>query len=300
MAGPPEMRERARPKLNLRLAVGAPGTDGYHPLASLMVEVDGLHDDVVVRAAGRRRVECAEAPGRANLVWAALDALEEEVGRPLPVAVTIVKRIPSRAGLGGGSSDAAAALRAADRLLGLDLGPERLRGVAARVGSDVPFFVAGGTAWATGRGERIAPASAPAFAAVLVRPPFGLSTAAVYARFDRVVPVPAPPRAGAVPPPWPALAGWVHNDLWPAALAADPGLGAPARALAAAGARRVLLCGSGSCLAGLVGDRDEAEAVMAALGAGGVAGGSVLGVVVPVAGGDRPPAGTTPQVRHSP
>ncbi|MEQ9094513.1 MAG: hypothetical protein RLN63_10440, partial [Miltoncostaeaceae bacterium] len=161
MTGAPEVCERARPKLNLRLDVGPPGADGYHPVASLMVELDGLHDDVVLRAADRRRVDCPEAPGPANLAWSALDALEREVGRPLPVAVTIRKRIPAQAGLGGGSSDAAAVLRGAERLFGLGLGAARLREVAARVGSDVPFFVAGGAAWATGRGERLGPAGRP-------------------------------------------------------------------------------------------------------------------------------------------
>lgn len=247
-------------KLNLRLLVGRVREDGYHPLRSLMVQLDGLADTVHVARAEVRSVSCAGIEGPANLAWAALDALEEETGRPLPVAVEIVKAIPEQAGLGGGSSDAAAVLRAADRLHGLALGPARLEAVAARVGSDVPFFIRGGSQWAEGRGEVLSPAPCPAFAALLVRPEGpGLSTGRVYAAFDRVPP--PPPADGSEPPAgMPALAAWVRNDLWPAALALSPSLGATARALAAAGARTTLLCGSGSCVAGLFDDRPAAEA----------------------------------------
>jgi 4-diphosphocytidyl-2-C-methyl-D-erythritol kinase len=258
------LRERAPAKLNLCLAVGPVEADGYHPLRSLMVELRGLHDEIEVMAAETRAVDCPGVPERENLAWRALDELEREAGRPLPVRVRIGKRIPERAGLGGGSSDAAAVLRAADRLFALGMGADRLRAVAARVGSDVPFFVAGGAAWVGGRGERVSPARVAPFAAVIVRPPFGLATGDVYRRFDRLAaPAPFPP--GGDPPPMPALAAWARNDLWPAALALAPALAAPARALAAAGARRVVLCGSGSCLAGLVTDEAEADRLLARL-----------------------------------
>jgi len=179
------------------------------------------------------------------------------VGRALPLEVEIEKRIPAQAGLGGGSSDAAAVLRAADRVYELGLGPDALERVAARVGSDVPFFVRGGCQWARGRGERLSPTTAPRFAALVVMPAEGLSTAAVYAAFDRL---PAPPADDRRPPPpsFPALASWVRNDLWPPALALRPRLGAVARGLRAAGAEAVLLCGSGSALAGLVRDTEGA------------------------------------------
>lgn len=255
---------RAPAKLNLRLLVGPRGADGYHPLSTLMVALDGLGDEVEVALADRRSVSCPGIEGPANLAWRALDALEAEAGRPLPVAVRIDKRIPAQAGLGGGSSDAAATLVAADRLHGLGLGEAALEAVAARVGSDVPFFVRGGAQWAGGRGERLRPAAAPAFAALLAKPDGGLSTAAVYAAFDRL---PPPPRVrdGEEAPPAGDLAGWVRNDLWPPALALAPALGATARALRVAGARAVLLCGSGTCLAGLFPDRVAAEAGLARL-----------------------------------
>ena len=259
---------RAPPKLNLRLLVGPRGADGYHPLTTLMVALDGIADEVAVSLAPRRRVDCPGIDGADNLAWRALDALEARVGRALPVAVRITKRIPAQAGLGGGSSDAAATLLAADRLHGLGLGHRALEEVAARVGSDVPFFVRAGAQWAGGRGERLRPAAVPSFAALLAKPGAGLSTAAVYAAFDRLPP-PPPAADTPAPPGIDALAGWARNDLWPAALALAPGLGATARALAAAGARGVLLCGSGTCLAGLFPDRAAAQDGLGRLPPGG-------------------------------
>ncbi len=214
--------------------------------------LDGLSDTVTVAPSAARRVSCPGVAERENLAWRALDALEAEAGRPLPCAVTIEKRIPAQAGLGGGSSDAAAVLVAADRLHGLDFGADRLERVAARVGSDVPFFVRGGARWAEGRGERLSPAQVAPFAALLLKPKVGLSTAAVYRAFDRL-----PPRPPDVVLPsrnfasFDGLVACSRNDLWGAALALAPGLGTCARALRAAGAPAVLLCGSGSCVAGL-------------------------------------------------
>ena len=117
--------EHAPAKLNLALHVGAARTDGYHPVRTLMVELEGLHDTVTVRRSGARRVDCAGADGPTNLAWSALDALEARTGVALPLHVIIDKRIPSPAGLGGGSSDAAATLRAARRLVRAQAGGDR-------------------------------------------------------------------------------------------------------------------------------------------------------------------------------
>lgn len=260
-------------KLNLRLLVGARRADGYHPLGTLLATLDGLEDAVTVTPSTERSVICPGIEGVENLAWRAIDALEEEVGRRLPLRVEIDKRIPAQAGLGGGSSDAAAALVGADQVLRLGLGAERLERVAARVGSDVPFFVRGGAQWAEGRGERLRPAEVAPFAAVLAMPPTGLSTAQVYRAFDRLPP-PPPPSGEVVARSrnegsYDDLVARSRNDLWPAALALAPRLGATARALAAAGADAVLLCGSGSCLAGLFPGREAAEAGAARLPSGG-------------------------------
>jgi 4-diphosphocytidyl-2-C-methyl-D-erythritol kinase len=251
----------APPKLNLRLLVGPARADGYHPLRSLMVALDGPADRVTVVQATERSVACPGIDGPANLAWAALDALERAAGEALPaVAVTIEKVLPAQAGVGGGSSDAAAVLVAADRLLGLDLGAERLEQAAAEVGSDVPFFIRGGAQWATGRGEVLKPASAPAFACVIVVPGAGLSTPAVYRAFDALPP--PPPDDGEPPPPGVAgLASWCRNDLWPAARSLHPDLARVHEVLVSAGAAPALLCGSGSAVAGITATADEAGAL---------------------------------------
>lgn len=249
----------APPKVNLRLLVGPVRPDGYHPLTSLMVALQGPADRVTVARADERRVTCPGIEGPANLAWAALDALEAEAGESLPpLAVDIGKVLPAQAGIGGGSSDAAATLMAADRLLGLHLGAERLERAAAAVGSDVPFFIRGGAQWATGRGEVLRPADAPPFECVIVAPGSGLSTAAVYAAFDAL---PAPPPDDAVPVPQSAagLANWCRNDLWPAARSLDESLEALHADLEAVGAAPALLCGSGSAMCAIAPDADAAD-----------------------------------------
>lgn len=245
--------------------MGPPRGDGYHTLRTLMVTLDGLADTVTVERARERQVRCPGIEGPANLAWRALDALERRAGRSAPVRVTIDKRIPPEAGLGGGSSDAAAVLVAAATLYRLELAPEELEQVAAEVGSDVPFFVRGGAQWAEGRGERLSRARAPGFAALIAVARPGLPTAAVYRAFDAL---PPPPPDDGAPPPRDAagLSSWVRNDLWPAALALRPGLGRVARALRAAGAATTLLCGSGSGVAGIFPDRASAQAARGRLG----------------------------------
>lgn len=252
-------------KINLALHVGSTRPDGFHPVATLMVALDGLADRVEIAPATARRVTCPGMDGPANLAWRALDALQRALGRPVGLDVTIEKRIPSPAGLGGGSSDAAAVLRGARTVLGLDLDDDALERIAARVGSDAAFFIRGGAQWATGRGEVLAPTRVPPFWAVITRPVGHLPTGAVYRRFDAL----PPPPDMATPRP---ITDWrrdpaVRNDLWPAALAMVPRLGAVARALAAQGAERVLLCGSGGAMAGLWDDEADARAAATRLDA---------------------------------
>lgn len=249
----------AHAKLNLRLLVGPVRPDGYHPIRSLMVTLAGLDDTVSVTRAATRAVVCAGVAERENLAWKALDVLEARVGRTLPCRVEIDKRIPSKAGLGGGSSDAAAVLVAADALFLLGLERNELEGLAAAVGSDVPFFIRGGAQWAAGRGERLGVAEMPQFAAVIVPNAGGLATRDVYAAFDALPPPPAPDDEPC-PAGMPRLAGWVRNDLWPAAHALLPELEAVATALAEAGAETTLLCGSGSAMAGLFASAEAAAA----------------------------------------
>jgi 4-diphosphocytidyl-2-C-methyl-D-erythritol kinase len=246
-------------KLNLRLLVGPLQPDGYHPIRSLMVALDGLADRVTLIAGSARVVRCEGLADEANLAWRALDALEATAGRTLPCVVEIEKRIPVQAGLGGGSSDAAATLVGANRLFDLGLDAGTLEAVAAQVGSDVPFFVRGGAQWAEGRGERLTPTAMPRFTAVIVKPPFGLSTADVYRVFD-ALPGPEPDDHRSDPPSeMPALASWVRNDLLQAARSLRTELDDVATDLRGRGARSTLLCGSGSAVAGLFDDAGVAR-----------------------------------------
>jgi len=251
-------------KLNLRLLVGSAGADGYHPIRSLLVTLNGLCDTITITRAYERVVRCPGLDGPDNLAWQALDALERTVGRPVSCAVDIVKRIPAQAGLGGGSSDAAATLFGANRLLDLGLDEAALEAVAAQVGSDVPFFIRGGAQWATGRGELLTPTRAPAFVALIAAPRFGLSTADVYRAFDDG-PAPVPDDGVEAPEGMPELAGWVRNDLWPAAASLQPALHRLAAELVSAGAHAALLCGSGAALAGFYRSPGSAREGVAAL-----------------------------------
>jgi 4-diphosphocytidyl-2-C-methyl-D-erythritol kinase len=247
----------ARAKLNLRLLVGPVGADGFHSVRTLIVALEGLYDTVTVLKADERAVRCEGVEQESNLAWAALDALERHAGRPLPVRVTIEKRIPFQAGLGGGSSDAASTLLAAATLYDLGASHADLEGVAAEVGSDVPFFIRGGAQWGEGRGEILSPAAAPAFAALIAVPRFGCPTADVYRVFDRL-PAPRPDDRRPVPESAAELAAWVRNDLWPAALTLRLPIGRVARQLATTGALATLLCGSGSGIAAVFPDRGTA------------------------------------------
>jgi 4-diphosphocytidyl-2-C-methyl-D-erythritol kinase len=144
-------------KVNWTLEVLGKRPDGYHEIKSVMQTID-LCDEISVEKSDRTTL-AAEGyePDDDDLTLRAARALEEATRRELPVAIRLVKRIPVAAGLGGGSSDAVAVLRALDRLYGLGMSREELAAVGAKVGSDVPFFVYGGTALVEGRGERVTP-----------------------------------------------------------------------------------------------------------------------------------------------
>lgn len=185
-------------KLNLSLEVLGRRDDGYHEVETLNVPIR-LYDELFLQTAAApadssRRFELRiESSGNAdsvpsgedNLVIRALETLARRAGCPQGAAITLRKRIPAMAGLGGGSSDAAAALSAANAAWGLSWSVDRLSPVAAEIGSDVPFFLHGGAAICRGRGERIEPVALPAgLPCVIVQPPTGMSTPDVYARLD--------------------------------------------------------------------------------------------------------------------
>jgi len=248
-------------KVNLSVRVRPPDRSGYHPLRSLVqtlefgdrLEADPFEEDVL-------EVEGADLPDDgSNLVW---KALEELGGKRPPLRVLLTKRTPVAAGMGGGSSDAAAALRLGQVLT-------RARDVAVfeaapRVGADVTFFLTGGTAWMEGYGELITPlAPLEGFAVAVAVPPFELSTPEVYRRWDRLeFPEGQRMPMRAVPP---SLRGHgeLGNDLTPAALDLRPELGDWMVDLSERWERPVALSGSGPSVFAYFADLDEAGSAAA-------------------------------------
>ena len=173
-------------KLNLTLEVLGKRPDGYHEIKSVLQTID-LSDTLHFESATGITFQC-DMPGwsaEASLVSKAVDLLKKETGNRQGAAIVIEKRIPLMSGLGGDSSGAAAVLRALDELWGLGLPPEKLSGIAARLGSDVAFFLHGSTALAEGRGEKVTPLpSLPEMWVALVVPDTPLEpgkTARMYA-----------------------------------------------------------------------------------------------------------------------
>jgi 4-diphosphocytidyl-2-C-methyl-D-erythritol kinase len=266
--------QTAPAKVNLVLRVGEPGPGGLHPLCSLFARIE-LADEVRVEPAERDEVVCPGVQGP-NLAGRAIELLRERVGAAAlpPVRVEIAKHIPVAAGLGGGSADAAAALRAAHALAGSPLEHEELMGIAHRLGSDVPSQLAPGHAVVGGSGERVEPVDLAPMALVLIPDHTGLSTPAVYAELDRLratgdAPVPAgldpgPLRrlAGSAPA---ALATRLENDLQLAALSLRPDLATGLDTLREAGALGALVSGSGPTVFGVFEHREAAERAAATL-----------------------------------
>ncbi len=174
----------ASAKVNLALEVLGRRADGYHEIATVLQAVD-LSDRLVLEDAEALELRVG-APGvpadASNLALRAARALGEAAGVERGVRITLDKRIPVAAGLGGGSADAAAVLIGLNRLWRLRWPAARLVEVARGLGMDVPFFLHGGCALATGRGEKLEPVAGTPLALVLVNPRFGSSTAATYAR----------------------------------------------------------------------------------------------------------------------
>jgi 4-diphosphocytidyl-2-C-methyl-D-erythritol kinase len=201
--GPPEITVRAPAKINLTLRVGPARSDGFHPLATVYQAVS-LYEEVTASPAEPGEV-VLELLGEGadqlptddrNLAVRAARMLAEEAALTDQIGVSLVidKQIPVAAGLAGGSADAAATLLACSELWELDLAPSDLQGVAARLGSDVPFALVGGTAVGGGRGEEVVPALARGrYHWALAFGSRGLSTPAVYRRYDEIGPTPPAP-----------------------------------------------------------------------------------------------------------
>jgi len=177
-------------KVNPTLRVLGKRADGYHELETLMVPLD-LADRLEITAGEGQGIllGCSDSTlptDGANLAWRAAEVFARETGLKFRTEIFIHKNIPHGAGLGGGSSDAAAVLKALDKLLGTGLGIERLEKMAAELGSDVPFFIRCVPALCRGRGERVEPVGGiEGERLLLVMPPFGVSTPWAYGAFSR-------------------------------------------------------------------------------------------------------------------
>lgn len=243
-------------KVNLSLRVRRPDESGYHPLLSIVQAIEPV-DFLTLETADEDRLEIEgiRLPvDDDNLIWRALRAAVP--GRTMRLHIKLIKEIPTAAGLGGGSSDAAAALLAASEMFGF----EYQRDVAAGVGADVPFFRTGGLARMEGYGELLTPLDAAAgFHLALVVPPFDLSTPAVYGAWDGLDYPETLQVTGSDLPPSLRRYGPLTNDLYPAALVLAPQLDDWRSELAHRWNRPVLMSGSGPSLFAFFGSSGEAN-----------------------------------------
>jgi len=268
-----QVRVRAAAKINLSLGVGPARADGYHQVRTVLQAID-LHDTLTFTARpGPFTIVCRE-PGiptdSRNLIWKAAFELARITERPDVdgIDVRVQKRVPMEAGLGGGSADAAATLRALSTLWRLDLDAAALASVARLVGADVPFFLAGGAAFGSGRGDDLLPlADIRPFHVVIAKPSFGVQTAAAYAWFDEDGGVQAASRALAA---WPEALLSVRNDLEPPVTRRHPEVAELVATLEEAGADAAAMSGSGSAVFGLFGSSARAARAAKACAGRGV------------------------------
>lgn len=262
------LRESACAKVNLFLEILGKRPDGYHEIATLMLAVDlcdelsfiATNDSLISLTTDVPGLDC----GPGNLICRAAEKLRTHTGCRQGARIELIKKIPWAAGLGGGSSDAAATLRALNRLWNLNVPTDVLSRLAGELGSDIPFFIDGGAGWATGRGENIEPVPVGGtFDFVLVKPEQGLGTADVYRRLK----IPAQPADGREARE--ALASGdaerlgraLHNRLQEPAFELEPVVADWYRRLSELGTTGTLMSGSGSCLFVLCRNAGEARRV---------------------------------------
>ena len=295
----PRVHVRAPGKINVYLGVGEVMADGYHEVATAYQAVS-LYEEVFASEASefsvsfRGRVDCTGlATDETNLAVRAARLLARHTGYEGGVRLEIEKNVPIAGGMGGGSADAAGALVACDALWGTSVPREELHELAASLGADVPFALAGGTAIGTGRGEELSPALARGtFHWVLALPEAQLSTPAVYGELDRHrerhraelalkrVPAVEPAvlqalRAGDAR----QLAEVLSNDLQAAAIHLAPELARVLETGERAGALAGLVSGSGPTVAFLAEDGDGALELQISLSASGLRAHHVTGPV---------------------
>ena len=263
-----EVRLRAFAKVNYALDVLGLRADGYHEVSTVMQSIS-LADEVELRYPSGgfdlslEPEEVEIGPQERNTTYLAWKALQRLTGKELPVKVTLRKKIPAGAGLGGGSANAAAVLVGLNELFGLGLRLDELRGIGAGIGADVPFCISGGTALGEGVGEILTPLPVPpAHLLVVAKPLRGADTAGIYRAYDEtrtenthsVEPVVSALRAGSLP----TLAAVVGNDLAPVTRDIIPEVAELEQSLLASGALGASMSGSGPAVYGIFHDEKAA------------------------------------------
>ena len=263
----------ARAKINWSLGITQRRADGYHELDMLMQPI-ALADTLTFESARRLILTVDGAPlpvNDRNLVVRAAHALCDAVGQRRGARIQLVKRIPSRAGLGGGSADCAAALKALNRLWNLRLPMSALMSIGLSLGADVPFCLSGGLCRVGGIGEKLTPLGpGPRCALVLVTPGGGLSTPQVFSEWDALGGAPQPGRmddlaralsAGSLA----EAERYAFNALEPPAIGLMPEIGRLIERFRALGAPFVRMTGSGSTVFAAFDDYEAAQRAAAAV-----------------------------------
>lgn len=258
----PLLSLRAPAKINLVIDVGGSRPDGYHDVVTVLQALT-LHDDLRLRPAPDLCVLCDDeriGDGPENLAWLAADRLRRAAGQAVGCLIEIHKRIPLQAGLGGGSSDAAAVLLGCNRIWELGWSQERLAEIACGLGVDVPFFLSGGTALAEERGDRLSPLPPlPAWPVVVAQAGPGMDTRTAYQALDALPERTHPPVQALVAlcrrhpgqrdrEALDQLARLVGNAFEDAVLPVRPGAAALRAELRERGALAANLCGSGAAV----------------------------------------------------
>jgi len=255
-------------KINLDLRILGTRPDGYHDLRTIFQSLALFDTVTVTRRRGPLTIVCDQEDiptDRRNLVWKAASLLNRvatgKTSAPQGILIDLRKRIPSEAGLGGGSADAAMTLLALNKLWKLELDLATLSRIGARLGADVPYFLVGGTSLGLGRGDDIYPlADLPTVHVVILRPGFGVATADAYTWFDEESrrttrePAPRPYPAG-----WPSWAATLRNDLEVPVVRHHPAIARIRQSLLDSGANFAAMSGSGSAVFGLFERADAAR-----------------------------------------
>ncbi len=267
-------KERAYAKINLTLDITGRRVDGYHEVSMIMQSIALADELEIEKTSGGIKLQVEgglniPTDGR-NLVWRAAEEFCKYVGMIANVSIKLTKKIPSAAGLGGGSSDAAAVIRAMNRLYETKLSEEQLCEIGMRVGSDVPFCIVGGTCLAEGRGERLTQlAPLKNFYVVLAKPEAEISTAWAYKTYDEEPAQNHPPNMEIIrlleQDKYSEAFGKFANVLEPIAIKLCPEILAIKSKMMELGAEVALMSGSGSTVFALTEEKTTAEKIAATI-----------------------------------